>query len=514
MAPAKAQWVVLLLFSIAFYFVWGSWKGGIFVVSTVITTFFLARCMDGINKEEAAKIAGADHKLSRQEKKEISAVFSKRKRRYLLAGLFINFGILGVLKYTNFVIDNVNGVRGLLSQPALAHVSFLLPLGISFYTFQAMGYLIDVYRGRQEAETNLFKFALFVSYFPQVIQGPISKFSDLGPQLYAPHEFDAERFREGLLRLLWGFFKKVVIADRAAIVVTEVLSNYASADYKGFTVFFGLFLYGIQMYGDFSGGIDMVLGVSDMLGIRMMENFRQPYFSLTVSEFWQRWHISLGKWMMGYIFYPIALSKPFAKMTKKAKKRIGAYYGKILPAALASFIVFLVVGVWHGADWKFMAFGTYHAILTSADTIFERSSAKARCLLRIDGESFGWKVFQMIRTFFLITIGRYFDAAYTMHDALALLKRTFCTFNPGVLFDGSLYSMGVGKDRMTLLFFCVFILAIVDVINEKGHTLRSLFAKQGIVFRWIVYFGALFFILRFGIYGPGYNATAFLYQGF
>ena len=266
------------------------------------------------------------------------------------------------------------------------------------------------------------------------------------------------------------------------------------------------------MYADFSGGIDIIMGISELFGIRLTENFRSPYMATTISDFWQRWHISLGHWMRDYLFYPIALSKPFSRMARRMKKRIGPYYGKIMPATIASFVIFLLVGLWHGASWRYVAFGLYQATFTSLDSVFERTAEKTRGVLRIDGASFSWRLFQILRTAALVTVGRYFDCAASLRTALRMLKATFTTFNPTVFLDGSFLQMGLdpGTFRFTMLLI-VFLIA-VDVFNEKGLVFRELFAKQGIVFRWMVYLTAIFAVLVFGAWGPGYNAAAFIYQ--
>ena len=514
LVPGGFQWVVLLLFSILFYYLSGGLKAGVFLSITIVTTFFAALWIDRINQELKLRLAPEGIKLSREEKKQIKAEVTVKKRRVLVLTLLLNFGILAVLKYGNFVSSNVNSVLSRFTGARIAAVDFLLPLGISFYTFQTMGYLLDVYNGRVEADRSLPKFALFSSYFPQIIQGPIGKYGSLAPQLTQRHLFDPVNFRRGMLRLLWGYFKKMVIADRAALIANEVINNFQLKGYTGFTIFIGILFYGVQMYTDFSGGIDMVMGVSEMLDIRLMENFRQPYMSLTVSEFWQRWHISLGNWMKDYLFYPIALSKSFSRMGKWMKQKVGTYYGKVVPSVLASFIVFVIVGIWHGAAWKYVFFGLYHATLTSADSLFEKAGADLRGLLHIDGAALPWRLFQMARTLVLISFGRYFDSTPGIRVTLRMFQATFGTCNPWVLFDGSIYSAVMGHNEFFVLILAIIVLTIVDVLNEKGIVLRDRISREGIVFRWLVYFTAITVILIFGIYGPGFDAAAFIYQQF
>ena len=308
--PGRFQWMVLLASSAWYYIVGGGARACIYVLVTVVTTFAGAVIIDNMQKQTDEKLKSKGEnsaKLSREEKKQVKAAGQKRKKQVLVIVLLINFGILIVLKYGNFLTSNMNGLLNRFHTPGrLPEVSFLIPLGLSFYTFQTMGYLIDVYRGKYRAERNILHMALFTTYFPSVLQGPINRFDDLGTQLYIPHKFDDLQFREGLLRMLWGIFKKMVIAERAIIIVNEIFGNFDKNRYTGFTMIVGILLYGVQLYADFAGGMDIVFGASQMFGIQLKENFRQPYMAKSISEFWQRWHISLGNWMKDYVFYPIA----------------------------------------------------------------------------------------------------------------------------------------------------------------------------------------------------------------
>ncbi len=266
-------------------------------------------------------------------KKSINARGMLRKRRVCLVAILINFGILVVLKYSNFLIDTVNGFFNAIDVTYDIHnVSFVLPLGISFYTFQAIGYLIDVYRKKYPAEESFFRFALFLSYFPHIIQGPFSRFDDLGKTLFTQHKFSYERLCEGSRRILWGFFKKLLIADNIAIVVNEIFSNYGN--YIGPQMLAVAFFYGIQIYADFSGYMDIVCGISHILGVDLTENFKQPYFSKSIDEFWRRWHITLGRWFRDYLFYPVAMSKKTQKIARKAREKLGQSVGRLIPRLL------------------------------------------------------------------------------------------------------------------------------------------------------------------------------------
>ena len=412
------------------------------------------------------------------------------------------------LKYADFFIENVNSLFGAGS---IAPLNLLLPLGISFYTFQSIGYVIDVYRDKYAPDKNLLQYALFVSYFPQIIQGPIGRHDDLAHQLYAPHRFDYERLTFGLQRSLWGYFKKMVIADRIALLADTV---FAGEGYVGFTVFVGMFLYGFQIYADFSGGMDIVCGVSEALGIELAENFRRPFFARSTAEFWQRWHITLGAWMREYVFYPLAMSKAFGKLSRRLRARFGTYAAKTVPSCLASFVVFLLVGIWHGAAWHYVAYGLYYSILVSGGNLFQKVFETLRGRLGIDDRSRGWRAFQMIRTTLLCTIGRCFAHAATLSRALQMIKDMFSSFNPWVFFDGSLYTLGLDRQNFTLMLLLIVLLLAVDILQERGVRIRETIARQNVVVRWAVYYAAIFVIIIFGIYGPGYDAASFIYQKF
>ena len=518
--PGRFQWIVLLISSGWYYLVGGGLRAAVFVAVTVVTTWGGACLMDRIPQREEKKLrsgedAGETGKLSREQKKALKAVVQKKKRRIMVCVLLLNFGILGVVKYGGFVTSNLNsmfdhfrlGMR-------IPGADFLLPLGISFYTFQSMGYLIDVYRGKYSAERNVLRLALFTSYFPSILQGPINRHDELAGQLYAPHKFSGRRFREGILRMLWGFFKKMIIAERAASIVNEVFGGFEQHRYAGFTIFVAALLYGVQLYADFAGGMDIVFGASELFGIRLRENFRQPYMARSISEFWQRWHISLGGWMRDYVFYPIALSKPFAKMQKNLKKKVNPYFGKVFPSFLASFLVFILVGIWHGANWKYVIYGIYHATFVSTETLFEQPYAAMRRMCRIRENASGWKLFQMVRTLFIVSIGRYCDVAPDAGTVFRLLRATFSKFNPWIFFDNSLYELGLDEKNFGLLILMILLLAAVDLVNERGKTLRGVIAAQQLPFRWAVYLAAVSAILVFGMYGPGFDMASFIYAQF
>lgn len=512
--PKKHQWIVLLIASYLFYACSGL-DGFVYILTTTVSTFLIGIKLEQMQAAYSAKAKNPEAPLTKEEKSKLKASCTKKKRWVLAMGLILNFGILAVVKYSAFVIENLNYFIFQQNTERYFQVpSFLLPLGISFYTFQSMGYLIDVYRNKVKADKNIFKFALFVSYFPQIIQGPIGRYNLLAEQLTQPHQWDYKRVKFGILRILWGLFKKLVIAERVAIIVNEVFANYATAGYQGFTVFIAVLLYGIQIYADFSGGMDMVFGVSEIFGITMTENFRRPFMACSVAEFWQRWHITLGAWLRDYVFYPLALSKPFNRMGKFIKKYCGAYLGKVVPTCIASFIVFFLVGIWHGADWKYVVYGLWQAAFVSSATLLEGFYSKTRKFLHINTNCITWKNFQVGRTILIVTMARYLSRADSLEHAVELWKATFSKFNPWVLVDGTLFELGLDPANFVLMILVIAVLFAVDYLNEKEYCVREMISRQDIVFRWSVYMIAIFSIIIFGIYGWGYEASNFIYQGF
>lgn len=497
LVPKTKQWLVLLLASYFFYAQAGI-KYLLYIILTTLTTFFSSLKIESVLFNNKG--------LDRKNDKEIINDNKKKANQYFIFTLIINFGILVFLKYREFTL-NLLGWEGLFTR------KFLLPLGISFYTFQSMGYLIDVKRGKTRASDHLGKFALFVSYFPQIIQGPISRWKDLAPQFEDAHKFKYDNLVNGILLVSFGLFKKIVIAERASVVVNTIFEN--SQNYTGIMLFLGALFYSIQIYGDFSGGIDMIRGVSEMFDIHLVDNFNHPYFSRSISEFWKRWHITLGSWMRDYIFFPLALSKPFGKLGRKSRKVFGPFLGKQIPSAIASVIVFIIVGAWHGSSFMFIAYGLYNGVFVLSEPILKPFYAKMRKLFGINDEnSVAFVFFQRLRTTFLIVIGRFFSRGNGFRHSISMIKGTFSAWNPWVLFDGSIYKLGLDEKDFSVLIFALIVLFIISYIQEKGKSIRLWIFEEPLVFRWSILIIWFMFILVYGYYGPNISASDFIYRGF
>lgn len=356
------------------------------------------------------------------------------------------------------------------------------------------------------------KYALFVSFFPQIVQGPISRYNELAAQLTESHQFNAQQIKYGAQLILWGLFKKLVIADRIAIAVDIVFHNYTQL--SGLTLFAGSFFYCIQIYCDFSGGIDIARGASSMLGIELPINFSRPFFATSIADFWRRWHITLSSWLREYVFYPLSLSRSFARLGKQTRRIFGSYLGKLIPIFLAMLITFMLVGIWHGANWKYVAYGLYNGGLLFLGILLDPLLTRLVARARINPEWFAWRLVKMAGTTFLVVIGRFFAHSADLLTALRMIKRAFKTLNLQALFDGTFLNLGLDGKEWGVLAVALFILLVAGILQEKGYKLREKIAGQNIAVRWAFYYTAIFIIIIFGLYGIKYSATDFIYMGF
>jgi D-alanyl-lipoteichoic acid acyltransferase DltB (MBOAT superfamily) len=443
----------------------------------------------------------------------------KREKTILALALIANFGILVFLKYSNFLAGGINQILGHAADGGpLPMLKLFLPLGISFYTFQAAGYLIDVSRGAVKAERNFLKFALFISFFPQIVQGPISSFGQLAGQLTAEHKPEFIRFKLGLELILWGYFKKLVIADRAVIAINTVTADYTQ--YTGTTILAAGLLYALQLYADFSAGIDISRGIARILGIDMIDNFRRPYFSRSINEYWRRWHISLGAWMKQYIFYPVAMSEAMMGLSKKIKnggKNTPAreHLAKTLPAAIASLVVFLVVGLWHGANGKYVAFGLWNGLIVMLSILMKPVFTGMTDAMNINVRGWGWRHFQMIRTFILVLIGYVFDIAPDFGGSLDMMRRMI-TDQGLALGYVEMLSLNLNRQNYLLLAAMAVLIWLISRRQEKLKIddFADLVMAHGAWMRWLIVFVMIVMILVLGTYGPGFDPADFVYMQF
>lgn len=495
--PKRFQWMVLLAASVWFY---GQTGAGmlVFPILAAAVTYLAALAIGNTNQRQKKAMEG----LPREERKAVRVRFSRIKTLICALAVGITVGTLAVVKYGSFLM-------GLLAKGTA--VSFVLPLGISFYTFQSIGYCIDVNRGVCEPERNPLKYALYVMYFPQILQGPIGKYTDLAPQLLEGHGFDYDNVMFGIQRILWGFFKKLVVAERAAVVVNMVFDNWQ--DYQGLYVALALLGYAVQLYADFSGYMDVALGVSQVFGIRLSENFETPYFSRSIAEFWRRWHISLGAWFRDYLFYSLMRTSAWNKLQKCCKK-IPRKLGKDIPTACALAVIWVCIGLWHGSAWKYVAYGVYHGGMIILALLLKPATDYLTAKLRVRTETASWKLLQMLRTFLLVCLGYLLFRGGSLQAAAQMFVNLFSTFNPWILNGQLLPSLGLDAANSTVLLLGAALMLGVDICNEKGIVVRQWLAKQQLWLRWSVYLAGFFAVLIFGWYGTGYEAGVFIYFQF
>ncbi|MBQ8512713.1 MAG: MBOAT family protein [Clostridia bacterium] len=503
--PKRFRWIVLLLFSLEYYLS-GGVKAMACLAFTVVTSWAAGLLLDSLN---------ARRKDVPKEDKPALERIKKYKQALVAVTLILNFGMLWMLKYLDFTVGTLSGLLGkfgILWDPVFP--GFVMPVGVSFFLFQSVGYVIDCYRGKYPAQRNIAKFALFVSFFPQMVQGPISRYDKLAPQLMAGNDLNTDSLRDGILRILWGYFKKMVIADRAGAVVSAFFADYAS--YSGTVTAAAILFYCINLYCDFSGGIDITIGSAQLFGITVEENFRRPIFARDLAEYWRRWHITLGGWMRDYVFYPISLSPAFGKLGKWSRRKFGGKLGKILPTSAATFIVYLIIGIWHGANFRYIAYGFWNgAIITSSILLTNvYDTWKKKLGIREDGA--WWKLFCTARTWFLVFLGRYITRSPRLLVGLSLIIHTFNPFSARIsdLWNGTMLNFGLTGGDYAVIAVSVAVMLAVEWYEEHHGSVREMLAKQNGIVQWLAVTALLLVILLLGIFRGSYISSAFIYGQF
>ena len=508
--PKKCQWIILLIASLVFYYLVNPWYL-LFILATSVTIYLCGIWMDKLTSIQDKYLKDNKDTLSKDDKKLYKKTVKAKKWKILLLGLLFNLGILAVIKYTNFTISNINAILHTFNNPnSIPYVDILMPMGISFYTFQALGYIIDCYRGTAKAEKNIFKFMLFVTFFPQLVQGPISRFNDLSLSLYKEHSFDKRNIAFGLQRILWGYFKKLVIADRILIAVNEIIKG--PEKYQGAYVFLGMIFYALELYADFTGGIDITIGIAQILGVKVTENFMRPFFSKNIKEYWNRWHITMGSWFTDYIFYPVSVCGPMLKFSKFSRRVFGEKIGKRLPVYLSSFLVWFATGIWHGASWNFIVWGLGNYVVIMISQELNPFYLKFHQKFDVK-DKFFFRLFQVVRTFFIMSALRTFDCYRDVPLTFKMFGTMFTTFNWNILFDGSILNLGLTGADFIILLISVIILISVSLIQRKG-SVREQLSNKPYALRFIAIYGLFLAVIIFGAYGIGYDASQFIYNQF
>ncbi|WP_299112327.1 MBOAT family protein [uncultured Winogradskyella sp.] len=443
----KSQNVLLIIASYVFY-AWWDWRFlGLIIVSTLID-YSIGLAID------------------KQQKK-------KSKKTLLTLSILLNLGILGFFKYYNFFIENFKAAFQLFGRDLdINYLNIILPVGISFYTFQTMSYSIDIYRNKIKPTTNLIAFASFICFFPQLVAGPIERASSFLPQVEKRRVFNYAKATDGLKQILWGLFKKIVIADNCAVFVNDIFENYST--YSGSTLFFGAFLFTIQIYCDFSGYSDIAIGVSRLFGFNLKKNFAFPYFSRNIAEFWRRWHISLTTWFKDYFYIPIGGSRG-SKWTQLRN----------------TFAIFLVIGLWHGAHWKFVVYGFINALHFVPYIIRGKNTKYTSIIANNKWFPNGKEIFGMFHTFLFLVFARIFFRADSLTSAVEFLSG---------IFSKSLFSLpqlSNTTDALILLILIIFFFVVEWFGRAKEHALEQVFSKSKRYYRLAFYYSIVFLIFYF-----------------
>lgn len=465
--PRKLRVLWLLVASYYFYMCWNPKYAMLIAVSTAIT-FLSGLMMEKLKSKHGKKLV-------------------------IAVSLVSNLAILGIFKYANFALQTLSHITNRLGMGTIdKRLDLLLPVGISFYTFQALSYTIDVYRGNTIAERNIVRYALFVSFFPQLVAGPIERSGNLLCQIQQISEaklWEFGRVRDGLLLMLWGLFQKLVIADRASILVNQVYGNYKN--YGFFELAIASVLFAFEIYCDFGGYTNIARGTARVMGFSLMQNFRQPYFAVSIRDFWRRWHISLTSWFTDYLYIPLGGNR----------KGVVWQYFNIM-------IVFGISGLWHGASWHFVAWGLLHAAYQIIGNLKNRIKKKLEMKDDIHC-SFSQRLGKAIITFTLVDLAWVFFAADHLRDVYCIFRRMLTVFQ-----TTGIYEIGLDKGNWFVLCFGITVLMMVDMIHERGYSVFLWINQQTLWFRWSLYLGLLWCIILFGIYGVGYDSSQFIYFQF
>lgn len=483
--PKRFQWIFLLAANFLFYYRAGS-VYPVFILITGTVVYLSAVCIDKCDGNVGKKL--------------------------ILTGcLLINLGILAVVKYTGFILDNIQGILDVFHKNADIEVDFIVPMGISFYTFQAVGYLLDVYWGKCKVQKNLFRFLLFISFFPQLVQGPISRYNHLSESLYKEHFFDWERIKSGAWRILWGYFKKLVVADRIGIAVSVMVRE--PQEYQGIYVIIYMLFYAVQLYADFTGGIDISIGMAECMGISLRENFIRPYFSKSIAEYWRRWHISMGTWFRDYVFYPCGMSRPIKKLTSLSRKYFGMRMAKRVAVYAATMTTWFATGIWHGAAWSYVVWGLVNGVVILLSEEFTPWYEKFHKAFPRLANTSGYRMFQVLRTFALMCCIRMFDNYNSVRTSIRQFFSIFTVRNLPDMGGSAFAALGLKKEEYIIVLSGVAVMFMVSLAGRRGSVREKIKTKPYIV-QYGLFMLLLFSVLLFGTYGVGYDAAQFIYNQF
>ncbi|WP_313577421.1 MBOAT family O-acyltransferase [Lacrimispora sp.] len=506
LAPQSFRYKVLLTASYVFFLSF-SGKLLVYLLFSTLSIHHIGLWLTSCKKDFLSAVHAPENKKAEK------AAYEAKRRRILWLGIGVQLSSLLILKYSGFFFENFNLVLKAVSFPRLLPaMKFALPIGISFYTLQAISYLIDVYYEKIEADDNLGRLALYLSFFPTLLEGPICRYSQTAKALCQGKPLEYKNVTYGLQRIMWGLFKKLVIADRLNLLVETIFDT--PNHYGGIIVIAGAVLYTFQLYADFSGCIDMTIGTGEMFGVTIPENFRQPFFSKTASEFWRRWHITLGTWLKDYIFYPISLTKFVKNLGKKSRAKFGKHYGQIISSSVALFGVWILNGLWHGTGWNYIFFGMYYFVLILMENLLEPEVQRITSTLRIDRSCSFYRSFQTVKLLIIVFTGELFFRANNLTTGMNMFRSIFTGFHWSAVTDGSLLKLGMSLPDFIAVFFGFLAVYTVGVFHERGISIREGISGWNTFARWSFLYAAILLVIVLGAYGDGYIPAKLIYAGF
>lgn len=504
----KIRYISLLMFSLAFVSLFG--------ISSIFFPFVIAAIIyiTALMLERQKSLCEAAIKQSdKDRKKTIKSRFTKKKRIILTFGILLTLSVLVILKYFDFFAEAVSHIRGVANtSEKISMLHLIAPIGISFYTLQAIGYMADVYWGKASAEKNYFKLLLFLCFFPTVMEGPICSYTDIKSSLFRGEGLKSDNLAYGSIRIVWGLFKKIVVADRLYVIVAALFDRVES--YSGAYIVIAAISYTIQLYMEFSGCMDIVIGSGRLFGITLPENFRQPFLSKNASEFWRRWHITLGAWLKTYIFYPVSMSGLVKKWNRFGKEKLNRYVTMTVTSALALFPVWACNGLWHGAGWNYIFYGMYYFVVIMLELILEPVGKSITNALKTTENNKLIYILRILKTWIIIFTGELFFRANSLRQGFSMFFAMFKDFHFSTFTDGSIYSLGISKADFLVAVIGAIIVFAVGIIREKHGNILEIIGGKRLCVRWTIYITLILAVIVFGAYGAGYTEVDFIYADF
>lgn len=480
LCPQKFRKYVLLVANYVFFYTWSKFFL-VYQVITMVITYLSAKIID--------------HTTNKKTKKFI-----------LFSAIVINLGVLVILKYTNFLGENIFAI---LHQP-FTTVHFIAPIGISYYTLQMISYLMDTSSGKIQSNHSIVDFAVYASFFPTLIQGPITRFTEIKDSILACNPITYQNLKFGSQRILFGLMKKMIIADRLDPAVSKIFTSYTQ---DGLFSLIGAVLCTIQLYMDFSGIVDICLGSTEILGIQLPENFRQPFFAENASDFWRRWHITLGTFLRDYVFYPISLAKPIHRLSKFFTKYFGKAAGKFIGPFIALFAVWFLNGLWHGPYWSYIFYGLYYFCFMVLEILLKKPVDDCLKKYQIDNNHIGLRIFRFVKLLIIVIIGELFFRAKTLAVGWAMFSSIFTNFDLST-FKETLPFLRLDVADWFIVLIGIVVIFLVDFYKEFHGSIRNAIELKPTWLRWSIIYTCIFALLIFGAYGPGYDIVAMIYAEF